>query len=137
MVHPNMLVTQILRAPLLGLAEPIKLSTDMQPDITGSLPFAHVRHVSGSEVIAELGDWAAIVADVYAADDTTAWNGATEVRRLFFAAWKTQTEYAAGYVGMMQTPVPPFPFPRQGMPGDLYRYTAEYRLLLRPSRVPA
>lgn len=132
-VYVNGLLNEILRTPIEAAGNTYVM--ELPDDVTKKLPLVFAGHSAGSEHPSGFADWAAITVDAYAASDSVARRAAQDVRDVLTEAWKTQTEYGEGYIGRMETPVPPFPFPRDGMPGDLFRYTAEYRLLLRPSRV--
>lgn len=130
-VHVNKLLDQMLRAPL--QAQSIEFGTSLPPDVADNVPFIHGAHSAGSLMDPELADWASIVVDSYAATDTEAFNAAQAVRDLIVVAWKNQTQYAAGYISFFDknNTVPPFPAPASAVPDGLFRYTAEYRLLLR------
>ncbi|GAA3509976.1 hypothetical protein GCM10022234_00150 [Aeromicrobium panaciterrae] len=130
-VHVNKLLNEILRDEL--ESNDRNFGTSLPPDLADQIPFVHAVHSAGSLMDPEFADWASIVIDAYGASDTEAFNAAQSARTLVVDAWKNQTQFPAGYISFFDkdNAVPPFPAPAAAVPDGLFRYTAEYRLLLR------
>lgn len=136
-IHVNRFLTQLIRPALAALPDdpkPIMQTKDIA-DIEDYLEggYVYARKITGSGMDPKFAEFADIQVDVYALDDDTAEAVANVVDQAIYDAWWNQTVFDEGHIANYESTVTPFDFPDPQMPDDTCRYTAEYRLLLRPA----
>lgn len=142
-MNVNQFIRQVLSGPIAAASlvdhegtpvGAIALTTKLPPNYLERLPLVYARHTTGSEHNADLStDYASITVDVYAPNEYVAEKIASLVRKALHGAWRKQTSYALGHISHYQCLLTPFLFPRTDQADDSDRYTAEYRLLIRPA----
>lgn len=131
-LDPTVFVDQFLIDVLRAELDPVEFLTEKPSDVPARAPMVLGSHTGGEEKDYRFGDYADIQIDTYGTSKTAAFNLAKQTRLLLRTAWETQHVYPSGHVGNYENTLTPRPFTDSLMPSGIWRFTAEYRLLLRP-----